>query len=126
MLLLTVFATAALALAAIGTYGVMACVVSQGTRELGDQDCGRRDSARNPGAGRAAGIDADDRWCQHRSRRCPALTRLLRGMLFGVTGSDPLTYAAITGLLVIVSLAASARLAHRASRTDSMESLRRE
>jgi putative ABC transport system permease protein len=126
MLLLTGFAASALALAAIGTYGVMAYVVSQGTRELGIRIAlgatprrilalvvrqGLILTASGIGVGVAGAL---------------VLTRLLRGMLFGVSGADPLTYAAIAGMLALVSVAASAIPAHRAARTDALRSLRSE
>ena len=45
-------------------------------------------------------------------------------MLFDVQPSDPLTYAAMTGLLLTVSLAASLVPAYRAARLDPMKTLR--
>jgi predicted permease len=126
MCLLTLFAATALALAAIGSYGVMACVVSQGTRELGIRIAL---GATPPGilalvvrqgliltiAGASIGLAAS-----------LVLTRSMRGMLFEVSRSDPMTYLGITSLLVLVSLTASAVPARRASRTDPMKSLREE
>ena len=114
----------ALALAAIGTYGVMAYAVSQGTRELGIRIAlgatprgilslvvrqGLLLALAGVGTGLAGAL---------------ALSRVMRGLLFGVTGWDPLTYAAIGGLLALVTVAACVAPARRASRTDPLVSLR--
>ena len=55
-----------------------------------------------------------------------ALSRLVSGLLYGVAASDPLTFAAIAALLVLVSLLASYIPARRAARIDHMISLRSE
>ena len=52
------------------------------------------------------------------------LTSVLSGMLYNIRPSDPLTFAAMTGLLLMVSLAASIVPAYRATRLDSMKTLR--
>jgi ABC-type antimicrobial peptide transport system permease subunit len=52
------------------------------------------------------------------------MTRLLSGMLYGIRPSDPVTFATVTALLLLVSLAASTVPAYRASRLDPMETLR--
>jgi ABC-type antimicrobial peptide transport system permease subunit len=50
--------------------------------------------------------------------------RLMRGMLFGIAPTDPLTFVAITGILIAVTLLAVLFPARRAARTDPMVSLR--
>jgi ABC-type antimicrobial peptide transport system permease subunit len=51
-------------------------------------------------------------------------TRMMTTMLFGVSAVDPITYAAVTGGLLLIALAACAWPAYRASRVDPAEALR--
>ena len=126
MLLLTLFAVLALGLAAIGIYGVMAYLVTQGTRELGHPHGARRHPAR-PAAAR------------HRQGMSVALPGMALGvagrvradalharLLFGVQASDPLTFAAIAAALTVVALVACYLPARRAARIDPIVSLRTE
>ncbi|HET8889592.1 MAG TPA: ABC transporter permease [Candidatus Angelobacter sp.] len=123
-ILLTLFAGLALALATVGIYGVMAYLVSQGTRELGIRmalGANQRTILRlvirqgmflalsGVGIGLIAAV---------------ASARLVSGLLFGVRATDPLTFAAIAGLLAGVALLASYIPARRAARIDPMISLR--
>jgi ABC-type lipoprotein release transport system permease subunit len=55
-----------------------------------------------------------------------ALTRLMSGMLSGVTSADPLTYVAVVGMLLISALLASYFPARRATRIDPIVALRAE
>jgi predicted permease len=126
MLLLTLFATLALGLAAIGTYSVMAYLVSQGTRELGI----RIALGATPGrilmmvvghgmflaaAGVVAGVV-----CAF------VVTRFMAALLFGVAATDVLTFLAVAGLLVAIALVASGIPARRAARVDPIVALRHE
>jgi predicted permease len=123
-LLLAIFSGLALVLAAIGIYGVMAYMVSQGTRELGIRIAlGAtqrgilalvvRQGMTLAFSGVAIGLIA-----------AFALTRLMSSLLFGVGATDALTFSAIAALLTLVALVASAIPARRASRIDPMVSLR--
>jgi ABC-type antimicrobial peptide transport system permease subunit len=124
MVLLAVFAGLALVLATMGIYGVMAYLVSQGTRELGIRmalgatrrnilNLVVRQGMLLAFAGLAIGLAG-----------AFALTRLLRSLLFGVEATDPLTFGAIAILLSATALLASYIPAQRAARIDPMVSLR--
>jgi len=126
MTLLTLFAGLALALAAIGIYGVMVYLVSQGTREigiriaLGATERGvlvlvLRQGAVITVAGLVAGLIGA--W---------ALTRLMRSMLFGVGETDVATFAMVAVGLAGVAMAATLVPARRAARVDPMTALRAE
>jgi predicted permease len=126
MLLLTVFALLALGLAIVGVYGVLAYLVTQGTREIGIRmalgaTAGRilvhvvRHGMTVTVAGLVAGLAG-----------AFLLTRFMRTLLFGVGPTDPVTFGAIGALLAVVALAATFVPARRAARTDPMLSLRSE
>ena len=126
MLLLALFAALALGLATIGIYGVIAYLVNQGTREVGIRMAlgatpaeivlmivrqGLAVALVGVGLGLAGAFVA---------------TRFMRSLLFGVHVYDPLTFAGIAALLVMVAAVAAYVPARRAARIDPMVSLRSE
>jgi len=126
MLLLAFFAGVALSLAAIGTYGVMAHLVNQGTREIG---------IRIALGATHWNIVRLIVWKGLVLALCGVaigttgafgVSRLLRSLLFGVTPSDPFTFLVISVLLTLIALLASYIPAHRAARIDPIASLRDE
>jgi predicted permease len=126
MLLLTLFAGVALALAVIGTYGVMSYLVNQGTREIGIRIA--------MGATHRA-IERLIVWKGLALALCGvaigttgafAVSRLMRSLLFGVTPFDPFTFVAISLLLTLVTLLASYIPARRVAQIDPIVALRDE
>jgi putative ABC transport system permease protein len=126
MLLLAVFASFALVLATIGIYGVMAYLVNQGTREIGIR-MALGASQRNVLSlvvrqGMALAVSG----VMIGLAAARLLTRLIRSLLFGVEATDPITFAAISFLLLLIALLVSYIPAQRAARVDPMVSLRSE
>jgi putative ABC transport system permease protein len=125
-ILLGIFAFLALALGAVGIYGVTSYAVSQRTHEIGVRlALGARhadvlklvvgNGLRLALIGVAAGM-----------LTALALTRFLTSILYGVRPSDPLTLAAVSCLLPAVAALASYIPARRASRVDPVRALRHE
>jgi predicted permease len=126
MILLASFAVLALALSCVGIYGVISYLVGERTREIGVRMAlGARRSdvlrlilgqgARMAVLGVLPGIVL-----------ALGLTRLMSSQLFGITPHDPLTFAGVALIFVIVALAACYVPARRASRVDPMVALRYE
>ena len=126
MLLLTLFAALALGLATIGIYGVIAYLVSQGTRELGIRLALGATPSRILGAIVAHGMSIAAVGVGLGLAGAFALTRVMGSLLYGVRASDPLTFLGIAALLTAIALAASLIPARRAARIDPVVSLRTE
>jgi putative ABC transport system permease protein len=122
--LLSLFAAVALALAAMGLYGVMAFFVTQRIREIGIR------VALGASGGRVLGLVV------HRGMLLAGLgsllgiagslytTRLVQGMLFEVSPTDPVALASVTGVLLLVALCACLIPSWRALKVDPVEAIR--
>ncbi|HUJ27376.1 MAG TPA: ABC transporter permease [Myxococcales bacterium] len=126
LLLMSIFSALALLLASVGVYGVMSYAVAQRTRELGIRMALGASSSKVAklvvGEGArlaAAGVTIG-------AGGALALSGALRGMLFGVSASDPLTYALIASILAAITLLACWLPALRASRVEPAVALRAE
>ncbi len=126
LVMLAIAALVSLLLGTVGVYGVVSYVVSQRTREIGVRialgaSTGKvttmvlRFGAVLAGVGVVVGVGA-----------AFGLTRLMTGLLYGVSAVDPTTFAAVALCLAAVTLVASYLPARRASRVDPMEALRAE
>jgi putative ABC transport system permease protein len=126
MLMLAIFASAALVLAAVGIYGVIAYSVSQRTQEIGIRMAlgARQADVLKMVVGHALALTAAG--IVIGAAGGLLLTRLMRDLLFDVQPSDPTTFAAVAGVLVLVAVAASYLPGHRAARVDPVVALRTE
>lgn len=126
MEIVALFALTALLLAAIGIYGVISCMVSHRTHEigiriaLGAEKSGILQMVLRQGlslavAGAAVGLAGSF-----------VVSRLMAGVLYGVKPADPLTFAGVALLLVAVALLACYVPARRAIRVDPLIALRHE
>ena len=126
MTMLTVFAAAALILAAVGIYGLIAYSVTQRTQEIGIRMAlgAQRAHVMRMVVGHALLLSAIG--IALGAVGAAVLTRLMDRLLFDVRQSDPLTFVAVAGLLAIVAAAASYIPGRRAARVDPIVALRAE
>jgi ABC-type antimicrobial peptide transport system permease subunit len=124
MLVLTSFGVVALMLAAVGIYGVLSYAVARRTKEIGVRVAlGAQttsvlgmvvgDSMRPVAWGALLGIAG-----------ALAVSRVLRGLVYGVGVTDPVSFGAAAGTLAVVALVASWIPARRASKVDPIVALR--
>jgi putative ABC transport system permease protein len=125
-LLLGIFAAIALALAAVGVYGVLAHATAQRTQEIGIRMALGADRRTVLRMVLASGMKLTLGGLALGIAGAFALTHLLSGLLFGVSARDPLTFAAIPLLLALVALFASWIPARRAVRVEPLIALRGE
>jgi len=125
-IMLGAFALFALILAAVGVYGVMSYLVTQGTHDIGVRVAlgAQRSSIVRlvvrqgmelAGAGIALGLIG-----------AAALTRVMASLLFGVSAVDLVTFSAVPPILAAVALLATYVPARRATQVDPMTALREE
>ena len=126
MMMLTVFATLALTLATVGIYGLTAYAVSRRTHEIGLRVALGASQSQilrlvlvrglvTSSLGAAVGVAA-----------AFELTRMLSGLLYGVTATDPLVFTGVPLLLIAVSVIASYMPARKALGIDPLVALRYE
>jgi ABC-type antimicrobial peptide transport system permease subunit len=124
MALLATFALVALVLSAVGLYGSISYSVGQRTREIGVRVALGADARAITGLVVGDGLRLAAAGALIGGIGAAVATRTLTTMLYGVTASDPLTFAAIVVLVVGIALLAAYVPARRASRIDPTEALR--
>jgi ABC-type antimicrobial peptide transport system permease subunit len=124
--LFAVFALLALALAAVGIYGVLAFSVAERTREIGVRMALGAQTSDVPRMVLKQGLQLAGGGIVIGLLAALALGRLIGSLLYGVRAHDPLTYVAVALVLIVVALLACWIPARRATRIDPLIALRTE
>jgi ABC-type antimicrobial peptide transport system permease subunit len=124
--LLGLLALLALTLAAVGIYGVLSYLVEQRTREIGVRMALGASTAQVQRLVLRQGMGAVAVGIVLGLAGALAVTRLLGGLLVGVTAHDPLSFLVTPALLAVIAVLAGSIPAHRASRLDPLAALREE
>jgi len=122
--LLAIFASLALVLASVGIYGVMAYSVTQRTHEIGIRVALGAQSSDVIKLVVGHGMALVVVGVMIGLAGALALTRVMTSLLFGVSATDPITFAGVSVLLVAIALLASYIPARRATKVDPMIALR--
>jgi putative ABC transport system permease protein len=125
-LLLTVFASIALLLAAVGIYGLMSYAVEQRVQEIGIRMAMGADQGKIMRLVLGQGMRLAIVGTALGLAGAYGLTRLLAKFLFGVKPSDPLAFSIVAVTLIVVTLLAAFVPTRRAMRVDPMLALRQE
>jgi putative ABC transport system permease protein len=126
LLVFEAFAMAALVLAAVGLYGVLAGNVSARLREIGVRSALGATRSQLVGMVVRQGLTLTAFGVVIGLIGAAFASRLLAGLLFGISRLDPWTYATVVALLIGVSLIAASLPAWRAARVDPSTTLRAE
>jgi predicted permease len=125
-MLLGIFSVLGLVLASVGLYGVVAYAVAQRTRELGIRVALGAEPGNIYRVVLGHGVKLTSIGLVIGVVGALLLTRLARGLLFGVSATDPATLASVAVILAVVALLASFIPARRATRVDPLVALREE
>jgi ABC-type antimicrobial peptide transport system permease subunit len=122
--LLGSFAVIALALAAVGIYGVLAYVVSQRTHEIGIRLAIGAERSQVLGMVMWHGVSLAATGIGAGLIGAFALTQLMRGLLYEVRPNDPITFVVVTATLLLIAIVASWLPARRAMKVSPTVALR--